>query len=83
MPSHEEIKQAVWCCDSSRAPDPDGYNFNFVKRCWNQIGEDFIDYVSSFFVTDCAPNGANITWVTLAPKIDEARTSRIIGQSVW
>ncbi|XP_020207365.1 uncharacterized protein LOC109792369 [Cajanus cajan] len=26
-----EIKEAVWSCDGSKSPGPDGYNFNFIK----------------------------------------------------
>ncbi|XP_016171163.1 uncharacterized protein LOC107613598 [Arachis ipaensis] len=34
MPTAEEIREAVWDCESSKAPGCDGYNMNFVKRCW-------------------------------------------------
>ncbi|GJY20644.1 RNA-directed DNA polymerase, eukaryota, reverse transcriptase zinc-binding domain protein [Tanacetum coccineum] len=30
--THEEIKEAVWDCDSSKAPGPDGFSFAFVKK---------------------------------------------------
>lgn len=30
----EEIKEAVWQCDSSKIPGPDGYNFKFIKGNW-------------------------------------------------
>ncbi|XP_016178775.1 uncharacterized protein LOC107621256 [Arachis ipaensis] len=33
MPSAEEIRQAVWDCESSKAPGCDGFNMNFIKRC--------------------------------------------------
>ena len=33
IPTSEETRQAVWTCDFSHAPGPDGYNFNFIKRC--------------------------------------------------
>ncbi|KAL4286324.1 hypothetical protein AHAS_Ahas19G0074800 [Arachis hypogaea] len=47
LPSTEEIREAVWDCESSKAPGCDGYNMNFIKRCWNEIGYDFTtaDYV--------------------------------------
>ncbi|XP_025673631.2 uncharacterized protein [Arachis hypogaea] len=32
LPSTEEIKEAVWDCESSKAPGSDGYNMNFIKR---------------------------------------------------
>ncbi|XP_057734661.1 uncharacterized protein LOC130950133 [Arachis stenosperma] len=33
LPSTEEIKEAVWDCESSKEPGSDGYNMNFIKRC--------------------------------------------------
>nr|XP_025628421.1 uncharacterized protein LOC112721586 [Arachis hypogaea] len=33
LPSAEEIKEAVWDCESSKAPGSDGYNMNFIKKC--------------------------------------------------
>ncbi|XP_057756015.1 uncharacterized protein LOC130975212 [Arachis stenosperma] len=42
MPSAEEIKQAVWDCESLKAPGCDGFNMNFIKRCWEEIGEEFM-----------------------------------------
>ncbi|GJW39680.1 hypothetical protein Tco_0065525 [Tanacetum coccineum] len=30
--THEEIKEAVWDCGSSKAPGPDGFSFAFVKK---------------------------------------------------
>ncbi|XP_057745192.1 uncharacterized protein LOC130963060 [Arachis stenosperma] len=33
LPTEEEIKEAVWDCESSKAPGSDGYNMNFIKRC--------------------------------------------------
>ncbi|XP_016178936.1 uncharacterized protein LOC107621429 [Arachis ipaensis] len=32
MPSVEEIRQAVWECESSKVPGCDGFNMNFIKR---------------------------------------------------
>ncbi|XP_016177987.1 uncharacterized protein LOC107620322 [Arachis ipaensis] len=33
LPSAEEIREAIWDCESSKAPGCDGYNMNFIKRC--------------------------------------------------
>ncbi|XP_015948313.1 uncharacterized protein LOC107473275 [Arachis duranensis] len=38
LPSAEEIKEVVWDCESSKAPGCDGYNINFIKRCWGKLG---------------------------------------------
>ncbi|XP_015961077.1 uncharacterized protein LOC107485059 [Arachis duranensis] len=33
LPSVEEVKEAVWDCESSKAPGSDEYNMNFIKKC--------------------------------------------------
>ncbi|XP_072074111.1 uncharacterized protein [Arachis hypogaea] len=40
MPSAEEIREAVWDSESSKAPGSDGYNMNFIKKCnFEGVGE--------------------------------------------
>ncbi|XP_057739647.1 uncharacterized protein LOC130956641 [Arachis stenosperma] len=73
MPSPEEIRQAVWDCESSRAPGCDGYNMNFIKKCWSEIGQEFTEAVMRFFQNARLPTDANITWVSLAPKFVGAK----------
>lgn len=32
--SIDEVKAAVWDCDSFKSPGPDGINFGFIKEFW-------------------------------------------------
>ncbi|XP_016199495.1 uncharacterized protein LOC107640492 [Arachis ipaensis] len=73
LPSADEIKDAVWDCESSRAPGCDGYNMNFIKKCWDVIGVEFTTAVLGFFQTSKLPADSNITWVALAPKFIGAK----------
>nr|XP_025607659.1 uncharacterized protein LOC112701072 [Arachis hypogaea] len=73
MPSVEETKDAVWDCESSKTPGYDGYNINFIKKCWGEIGSDFTKAVMDFFQSTELPRDSNITWVALAPKFVGAR----------
>ncbi|KAL4322009.1 hypothetical protein AHAS_Ahas14G0167600 [Arachis hypogaea] len=73
LPLVEEVKEAVWDCESSKAPGSDGYNMNFVKKCWNEIGTEFTTVVMAFFETARLPADSNITWVALAPKFVGAK----------
>ncbi|XP_015959652.1 uncharacterized protein LOC107483543 [Arachis duranensis] len=73
MPSEEEIKETVWDCESSKAPGSDGYNMNFIKKCWKDIGPEFIAAVLGFFQSAKLPTDVNVTWVTLAPKFEGAK----------
>nr|XP_025640804.1 uncharacterized protein LOC112735485 [Arachis hypogaea] len=73
LPSVEEVNEAVWDCESSKAPKSDGYNMNFIKRCWNEIGTEFTAAVMTFFETATLPEDSNVTWVALAPKFVGAK----------
>ncbi|XP_057755950.1 uncharacterized protein LOC130975138 [Arachis stenosperma] len=73
LPTAEEIREAVWDCESSKAPGYDGYNMNFVKRCWGDIGPKFTAAVMGFFQTSRLPTDSNITWVALTPKFIGAK----------
>ncbi|XP_073263045.1 uncharacterized protein [Populus alba] len=70
-PSMEEVKQAVWDCDGSKAPDPDGFTFCFYKKVWNIISSKVFMLVKSFFRTGKLPKGINSSFVTLIPKLKE------------
>ncbi|GKD16835.1 putative RNA-directed DNA polymerase, eukaryota, reverse transcriptase zinc-binding domain protein [Tanacetum coccineum] len=66
----EEIKEAIWDCGSSKAPGPDDYSFAFVKKYWGTIQKDLYDFVNLFFATCVMPNGANSSFFTLIPKVN-------------
>ena len=46
LPSLEEVKQAIWDCDGSKAPGPDGFTFSFYKKEWNLISPDIFVMVT-------------------------------------
>ncbi|GJV18221.1 RNA-directed DNA polymerase, eukaryota, reverse transcriptase zinc-binding domain protein [Tanacetum coccineum] len=66
----EEINEAVWDCESSKALGPDGYSFAFMKKYWVTIQKDLYDFVNLFFATCVMPNGANSSFFTLIPKVN-------------
>ncbi|GKB00088.1 putative RNA-directed DNA polymerase, eukaryota, reverse transcriptase zinc-binding domain protein [Tanacetum coccineum] len=53
----EEIKSAVWDCDGSKAPGPDGFNFKFIKSYWEIVKFNFLDCVKYFEATGKLVNG--------------------------
>ncbi|GJW90006.1 RNA-directed DNA polymerase, eukaryota, reverse transcriptase zinc-binding domain protein [Tanacetum coccineum] len=66
----EEIKETVWDCGSSKAPGPDGFSFAFVKKYWDIIQKDLYDFINSFFASSELPYGANSSFFTLIPKVN-------------
>nr|GEZ97716.1 RNA-directed DNA polymerase, eukaryota, reverse transcriptase zinc-binding domain protein [Tanacetum cinerariifolium] len=71
--SRDEIWLAVWNCGENKSPGLDGYSFEFFKKYWNHAGSDFCDAVEHFFETGSFPKGCNSSFVSLIPKITEAK----------
>ncbi|GKE23399.1 putative RNA-directed DNA polymerase, partial [Tanacetum coccineum] len=66
--SIEEVKESVWNCAGTKAPGPDGFNFNFIKSFWEVIKIDFWNCVKYFETTGKLAKGSNPSFVVLVPK---------------
>nr|GEW35186.1 hypothetical protein [Tanacetum cinerariifolium] len=66
----DEIKEAIWDCGSSKASGRDGYTFAFVKKFWGTIHIDLHEFVDYFFTFSTMPHGANSSFFTLIPKVN-------------
>lgn len=66
----EEVKEAVWDCDNSKCPGPNGFNFRFIKTFWNLIGGDFTRYINEFHAHGIIPRGCNWSFISLITKVD-------------
>ncbi|GKU89788.1 hypothetical protein SLEP1_g3882 [Rubroshorea leprosula] len=66
----DEIKAAIWECDSSKALGPNGFNFRFVKSEWEVIKEDVIDFLQEFHKNSKMVRGLNYSFIVLVPKVD-------------
>ncbi|GKV45171.1 hypothetical protein SLEP1_g52281 [Rubroshorea leprosula] len=81
----EEIKNAVWDCDSSKSPGPDGFNFRFIKVMWEDIKHDIISFAQEFHESGKLVRGSNASFIVLIPKvenpqrIEEYRPISLIG----
>ncbi|GJR37384.1 RNA-directed DNA polymerase, eukaryota [Tanacetum coccineum] len=71
--SYDEIKKAVWDCGTNKSPGPDGFTFEFYQKYWNILDQDIVAAVSEFFASGKFPLGCNSTFITLIPKIHDAK----------
>jgi len=46
--SVEEVKAAVWDCDSFKSPGQDDVNFGFIKELWQVLKEDIMCFITEF-----------------------------------
>ncbi|GLU18032.1 hypothetical protein SLE2022_343540 [Rubroshorea leprosula] len=83
--SEEEVKEAVWDCDSSKSPGPDGFNFRFIKEMWEDIKKEVVAFIQEFHNHGRIVRGANASFIVLIPKsenpqrIEEYRPISLIG----
>lgn len=70
--SEEEVRNAVWECDSSKSPGPNGFNMCFFKACWFIIKNDLMRVVHEFHSNGRLVKGSNSSFIVLIPKKDGA-----------
>jgi len=68
--SAEEVKQAVWDCNSFKSPGPDGVNMGFVKDYWPELCDDFMRFLGDFHRNGKLSKGINSTFIALIPKVE-------------
>jgi len=69
--SEEEVKEAVWQCEGSKSPSPDGFNFNFIKKSWKYLKVDFVAALEEFHEIGYIPKGCNASYIALVPKVKD------------
>lgn len=68
--SAEEIDAVVRNLSSDKSPGPDGFNTDFVKRCWPIIKQEFYDLCDAFQSGNIYLQSINGSHITLLPKVD-------------
>jgi hypothetical protein len=66
----EEIDEVVANLPSDKSPGPDGFNTNFIKKCWPLIKQDFYNLCSDFHAGSVCLQSLNGSHITLLPKVD-------------
>ena len=68
----EEVKRVVRGYELSKAT-PDGYNFNLIKKVLEFDQNRFCRVRMELFQIKVPSKRSNMTWVTLIPKVDDAK----------
>lgn len=66
--TEDEVREAVWSCDSSKSPGPDGFNFAFVKEFWEILKPNIMRFMQEFHIHGRFVKGFNPTFIVLIPK---------------
>ncbi|GJR97829.1 RNA-directed DNA polymerase, eukaryota, reverse transcriptase zinc-binding domain protein [Tanacetum coccineum] len=59
--SLDEVENAVWDCGCSKAPCPDGFSFAFVKKYYDYIKVDILEYVNIFLDTGIGVSDVDVS----------------------
>ncbi|GAU25113.1 hypothetical protein TSUD_274020 [Trifolium subterraneum] len=68
--SVDEVREVIWSCDGNKCPGPDGYNFNFLKSCWEIIKCDIMEFMAEFHKNAVLPKAITASFLALIPKKD-------------
>ncbi|GAU41193.1 hypothetical protein TSUD_26180 [Trifolium subterraneum] len=68
--TRDEVKAAVWDCDSYKSPGPDGINFGFTKDFWPKLQGEVMRFIVEFHRNGKLTKGLNSTFIALIPKVD-------------
>lgn len=83
--SMEEVKEVVWECDGNKSLGPDGFNFNFIKACWDTIGVEVMKFFEEFHRFAKLPKAVSASFIAIIPKssnpqgLGEYRPISLIG----
>ncbi|GAU32654.1 hypothetical protein TSUD_219040 [Trifolium subterraneum] len=66
----DEVKAAVWDCESNKSPGPDGINFGFIKDFWPEMQGEVMRFIMEFHRNGKLTKGLNSTFIAMIPKVD-------------
>ena len=66
----EEVKQAVWDCDSYKSSGPDSVSFGFDKEFWSLLKDELLRFMVEFHRNGKLSKGLNSTFIALIPKVN-------------
>jgi hypothetical protein len=72
--SSEEIDNVIRDLKMANPLAPDGFNTDFMKKCWPVIKQDFCNVCSSFYEHNICLQSINNSYITLIPKVDNLAT---------
>jgi mannosylglycoprotein endo-beta-mannosidase len=66
----EDIDKVIAELPNNKSPGPDGFNGEFLKKCWPSLAQDFYDLCKDFSEGSVCLRSINSSYITLIPKKD-------------
>lgn len=67
-----ETDMVIRFLPTDKAPGPDGFNTDFIKRCWDIVKQDFYNLCTAFYEGNVCLRSLNGSHITLVAKHDHA-----------
>lgn len=68
--SENEVWKAIKSCDGNKAPGPDGFNMLSIKKSWDFMKSDIMNFFAKFHRNGRLPKCINSSFITLVPKVE-------------
>ena len=68
--TEEEIDKVIQNLPSDKSPGPDGFNTDFIKKCWPIIKQNFYNLYHAFYSGDICLQSINGSLISLIPKCE-------------
>jgi hypothetical protein len=68
--TREEIDSIIQLLPTNNSPGPDGFNGEFLKRCWPTVAKDFYALCQGFYDGTICMKSINESHIVLVPKKD-------------
>jgi hypothetical protein len=66
----EEIESVIQELPADKSPGPDGFNGEFLERCWPIVKKEFTDLCHGFYDGNICLQSINASHIALIPKKD-------------
>ncbi|XP_058775944.1 uncharacterized protein LOC131650241 [Vicia villosa] len=77
--TREEIKQVVFEGNGDKSPGPDGFNLEFLMKCWDTVGDDIVLFIQDFHKRGKLSKAVTASFIALIPKYD----TLVFGDGSW
>jgi hypothetical protein len=68
--TNEKILIIVQDLPTDKFPGPDGFNSDFLKKCWPIVHQEFLELCQGFYIERLCMQSINSSHIVLIPKID-------------
>lgn len=70
----EEVRDAMWSCDSNKSAGSDGFTIEFYNQNWDLLKKDVLSFLSDFHNSATLTKVCATSFLTLIPRIQNPQS---------